>query len=379
VSSVIPARRRAEKFHSLVEGTRSPGADSPASWTPLLELVGDLRGVAGPAPRPEFVADLRAALMAEADEVLLHLERELTLPAAHPGQRRQRRRLAVAAGALAFVGATASISVAAQTALPGETLYPVKRALENAQTGLYTGDAKTEEILGNASVRLDEVSQLAEEGTTQSDAQVPGTLQDFTEQAQEGATRALDSGDEEQITELRDFAADSMRTLEELDSVVPESARDELAAAARLVSRIDQQARAACPTCGGAVLDVPQIFLTSASESGGTVAPGKSATPSTTHQGDGPDGGSPSSQPSSGPSVGLPGGDDTTAPDPGSTPTPGLPTQTTGSNDPIGDALDDLLGDTDTATSDPLEPISSPLASSVDDALDDVDGLLGGG
>lgn len=370
MSSVIPARRRAEKFDALVEGRSSPGADGAAPYTQLLELVAGMRAVAGPSPRPEFASDLRTSLMAEADVVLQRLERDLALPAARrPGQRRTQRRLAIAAGALAFVGATASVSVAAQTALPGDALYPVKRALENAQTGLSTGDNKTEEILAHASARLDEVRALSERDDAESDAQVPGTIHDFTEQAQEGATRALDSGDDKQITALRDFTAQSMQDLESLDSVVPEQARDELASAAKIISMLDQQALSACPSCGGAVLDLPPIFLTAASD---TPASPNTLVPTTPPS----DGGTPpATEASSGPSAAVPTANATTAP--GSTPTAGtLPTADPTATNPLGD-LGGLVPGGDGTASNPLAPITSPVSSALDDTVGDLGDLIG--
>jgi hypothetical protein len=375
VSSVIPARRRAEKFAALVEGHAPAGRDV-AAYADLLQLVGDLRTSAGPTPRPDFVSELRASLMTEADAVLLKLERDLALPSAkRSGRRHPHRRLAIAAGALTFVGATASMSYAAQTALPGDALYPVKRAIENAQTGLSSGDHKTEEIFGNASARLDEVRALSERHTAESDAQVPGTIHDFTEQAQEGGLRALASDDDKQVTQLREFAADSMRELESLDTVVPEQARDELAAAAELIASLDQQALTACPSCGGAVLNLPPIFLTSGSETT-PLLPGQ--LPSDLPPGSVTDPGTLPGQSSSGPS--LPGTSDVPVL-PGSTPTTGpssgplLPTGTTNTDGPLGPITSALpTGSTDG----PLGPIISPILPPVSSAVDDVTGGLGG-
>ena len=198
--------------------------------------------------------------------MLQRLDQDLALPAARrPGQRRPHRRLAIAVGAVTFVGATASMSYASQSALPGDALYPVKRAIENAQTGLSSGDDKTEGILGNASARLDEVAALSDRGTAESDTQVPGTIHDFSEQAQEGARRALNSGDNEQITALREFTANSMAQLESLDTVVPAQARDELASAAKLVGTLDQRARDGLSVLWGCgprpAADLPHVGL----------------------------------------------------------------------------------------------------------------------
>jgi hypothetical protein len=376
VSSVIPARRRAERFDALVESTRSASAGDASDAAPyarLLELVGDLRAVTGPTPRPDFVSELRASLMTEADVVLQRLERDLALPAARRSvQRHPHRRLAIAAGALTFVGAAASVSVASQATLPGDALYPVKRAIENAQTGLSSGDDKTQGILGNASARLDEVAGLSDRSTAESDAQVPATIHDFTEQAQQGATRALDSNDDNQITALREFTATSMEKLQSLDSVVPAQARDELASAAQIISTLDQQALTECATCGGAVLDLPPIFLSAVSD---TIPSPNEAVPTSPPPANG-GATPPATQPSSGPSANLPSGNAPTLP--GSTPSGGpvLPTDGTTSNGPLDDLTDGLLPSGGTA-SNPLGPITSSVSSAVDDTLGGLGGLLG--
>jgi hypothetical protein len=154
--------------------------------------------------------------------------------------------------------------MAAQSALPGDALYPIKRALENAQTGLASGDAKTEEMFSNATSRLNEATALASRDTPESDAAVAGTLDDFTAQANAAADQALASADPAQITQLRNFAAQSMHDLELLDSVAPSDAHGAVAAAAQLLAAIDQKALILCPTCGGNVVGLPKIFLASA-------------------------------------------------------------------------------------------------------------------
>lgn len=370
----MPARRRAEKFNDWVEGN----APAPLDDARILEVVGALRSVESPAPRADFAADLRARLMAEADTVLVRTERNLTLPASlAPTQRRHHRRLAVAASALAVVGATTSVSMAAQHALPGDALYPIKRALESAQTGLASGDAKTEEMLSHASSRLVEATALAQKGSAESNAEVVGTLDDFAAQAQAAADQALASHDPSQITQLREFTASSMQTLQVLDSVTPADAHAAIAAAARLVTSIDSRALTQCPICGGAVIDLPPIFLASAAAHGGQVArqvatsrPGTSAShpvvkapslavpevkapASTTATDNQPEA---SDQASQQPLI----ADGKTT---GSDPLTALGGALTGSNTP-----------NSTSTSNPLAPVTTPLLTVVQDT---VDGTLG--
>src|SRR5688572_13645360 len=117
MSSVIPGRRRADEFAALVDGR---SATDPLRHSDLLRLVADLRELPTAVPRPEFVSSLRASLMAAADEALVPIDTRLTLPVTT--RSRRDRRVALAAGAVALVGATSSMAVAAQSALPGDAL-----------------------------------------------------------------------------------------------------------------------------------------------------------------------------------------------------------------------------------------------------------------
>jgi hypothetical protein len=378
VSSVVPARRRAEKFNEQVEGIAPHRSRRADSSTRLLGVVADLRRAQGPTPRPEFVSDLRARLMIEADDVLVRLDRELALARSYePRQRRARRRLAVAVGALTFVGATASMSVAAQGSLPGDALYPFKRAIENAQTGLASGDSKTHEILDNAGNRLDEATELAANNTPESSAQIAPTLADFNRQAHEGAVRAIQSGDASQITEVRQFAADGMEQLEALNAAVPDSAKDDVAQAATGLTDIDTEAAQACPSCGGAVLNLPPIFLTSAPVAGppelGDFGPdqAEAAPPQLIHM--------TSSGPLHHPQRDntTPGSD--TSLDPGSLVSPLGPLlpSPTGDAGPIRSLTDTLLGGGDSTDAGALDPVTSAVGD-VSSALDQtLEGLLG--
>lgn len=262
MTSVMPGRRRAEEFAALVEGRAQRTSTRDAG---LLELVEDLRTVPGPTARPEFVASLRAQLMAEADVALAAGTDTRLLVPARTGRE---RRVAVAAGALALVGATTSVAVAAQDALPGEALYPVKRALESAETSLEVDSSeRAAQVLSHAYGRLAEASALARMESAQSRAALPRTLDDFSVQADEGADLVLDeyadTGDQAIVEDLQGFVASSMDRLAALESVVPASAAEALNDAVRVLADIDARARAACPTCTGTVLEIPESLLLS--------------------------------------------------------------------------------------------------------------------
>ena len=165
MTSVFASRRRAEEFNSLVEAPHAgaPRSGRDAHLEEFLSIVESLRAVPAAEPRPEFVASLRAELMAAADTLLVPAtDDRLALPARNA---RRDRRLAAAIGGLAVVGAGTSMAVAAQSALPGEMLYPLKRVIEDAQTGVAQGgDAQALSLLDSATSRLSEVSELGREG-----------------------------------------------------------------------------------------------------------------------------------------------------------------------------------------------------------------------
>jgi hypothetical protein len=266
MTGAFVSRRRAEEFDAMVSAP-APERDTASSQdADLLELVGSLRSMPEVTARPDFVSDLRSQLIVEAARqarpvVDADLRLRLT-PRRRSGSRE--RRAATILGGFAIVAATGSMAVASQSALPGDVLYPVKRAIENAQTNLQSDDAaKAQTLIAHAERRLEEAEQLTAEGA--SATTVAATLQDFTEQSNQATELALDdyaaTGDQEAIDELRSFAGDSMDDLGNLGDVVPTDARPALITAAQSVLQLDSAAFQACPTCGdGAITELPDDF-----------------------------------------------------------------------------------------------------------------------
>lgn len=263
MTSVFTARRRAEEFARAVDGGDVPTAGELAE---LVGVVDALRSEPVPEPDPDFVLDLRSRLMAEAATALRPENAQLVLPERPRGARE--RRLVAAASALVLVGGTAGMATAAQSALPGEPLYPVKRGLEQAETGLHMGSAaKGRELLDQAADRLEEVrSLLASDAVTAAPA-VPATLQDFTDQAREGSDLLFASFEEtrdpQSVETVRTFTADSARSLARLAAGAPDEAQDDLQTAATTLRAIDEHAAALCQSCAESLppLDLPRIFL----------------------------------------------------------------------------------------------------------------------
>ncbi len=284
MTPVFTARRQAEEFERGLSGAldlSNLSRRDAAALAPLLDLVDQLQAVAPPAPRADHVTDLRARLMVEADSVLLTIdpaaESRLRLAPSRPATRGRDRRLATVLGGAALIGATTSMAVVAQGALPGQTLYPVKRAIENIRTDVSTDDgARASLLLASAASRLDEIDQLARDGSPAGIAALPGTLDTFSDQAGQAAELLLGdyrrTGREGAITTLRDFAGESMTKLARLEGTLPDGARDELLHAARIVATYDARASSACPTCAGAgVTEMPSVLASSGTWSAVTV------------------------------------------------------------------------------------------------------------
>ena len=208
-------RQRAEQFAALVDGRAGDArerADGPPQrhhpdqerW---LSVVSQLRAqdelVAASLPAPAYAASLREALVAEAATVLTSgpttAERSAVPDtAAVTGGRAPLlggpRRLVAAATVAVVVTGSAGMASAAQTALPGAALYPVKRGLERVDVTLSSSAVgRGRDLLGQASTRLGEVEGLLASGSPTAALEVPGTLRTFTWQAREGAEAMMEA------------------------------------------------------------------------------------------------------------------------------------------------------------------------------------------
>ena len=245
--SLTSATKRAEEFDAAVSGRAAQDSLRP-ELAELLEVVGAMRGIDAPAPRPDFVTSLRERLLEEAETALTR-DAVLTLP---PRRKGRERRLAVAASAFVLVGGTAGMAAAAQDALPGDALYPIKRGIETAQTDLSRGqESKGQHLLDQAGSRLHEVEALL--AADAAGPQVEATLDDFAGQATEGSQLLLDSyGDQQDpatVDQVRDFTSSSMDDLAALAQLAPTDLQGSFQQAAGVLRHIDEQAASACASC----------------------------------------------------------------------------------------------------------------------------------
>jgi hypothetical protein len=263
MTSLLGVRKRAEELDAAVEG-RTARAELRPELHELLRVVSALRMREVPEPRAEFSASLRERLVAEAASYA-HQDAGLSIPQRTHGRRE--RRLAIAATSFVLVGGSAGMAMAAQNALPGDALYPIKRGLEKASTGLAGSDAgKGRSLLEQADSRLAEVEGLIADSDTPS-YRINDTVRDFTTQAASGAQAILASYDESQdpavVEDLRTFTEDSLTTLQQLGQIAPADSQDVLAQAAETLMNIDRRAARACDACGvdRPVLELPTMFV----------------------------------------------------------------------------------------------------------------------
>ena len=266
MTSLFQARRRAEEFATAVDGGADSRTERNEDFSTLLGLVASLRDQASAEPRAEFAQDLRSRLMLEAETALRPETAGLLLPARERGRRE--RRLVAAASAFVIIGGTTTRAAAAQSALPGDALYPIKRGIERAEAELSMSTAgKGKDLLSQASDRLHEVEGLLVADTIGSGPQVPRTLADFSSSASEGAGLLFESfretGDPDSIVAVRSFTTEGIATLKALAETVPAEAQGDLTAAAILLRDIDSEAAALCSSCAAELpeVEVPGIFL----------------------------------------------------------------------------------------------------------------------
>ena len=258
MTSLIGARRRAEEFDAALR-SRTPASSSP-ELDSLLSVVDALRAHEAPAPRADFSARLREQLMAEAAQTLSPVT-PLALPPRRRGTRE--RRLTVAASAFVLIGGTAGMAAAAQNAAPGDTLYPLKRGIEDVQRSLQADGAdRGSSFLSQAGDRLAEARTLISRDATSEE--ISHSLQAFSAEAVAGSDIILEEFEAERdpalVEEVRAFTAQALTTLEDLADAAPVDLAEEIAQVGFVLQRIDARAAEACADCS----DLPALQVPAA-------------------------------------------------------------------------------------------------------------------
>lgn len=255
-----PASRLADALAG--HPTARPSEPDTRELMALADQLSTLRLAA--APDPAFRATTRAQLIALAERS----EATATEPAGTRGHRRVRtptrpvaaawsRRLAGAMAALAVLVATLGVlTIVSRDALPGDSLYAVKRGSEQAQVALtFDESARGFVLLHQAERRLDEVTALLDAPGTALAGGRPGqplaaggtdddvirTLTEMDEQTQAGIallTGAAVAAEDEATLAVIPVWAEGQQGL--LDALVPEMSAEERSRAESSLALLDR-------------------------------------------------------------------------------------------------------------------------------------------
>jgi hypothetical protein len=271
--------RDARDFADAVDGTAAPSSSEVASLIAVAERL--CEAAATLQPSPAFRASFRTSLLAEAATVLT------AAPSVTPRNRRQplsqalstRRRIAIVAAPLATALGLVGMTGASASALPGDTLYPVKRGIENTELALKSGDSEEGAFrLELAGRRLDETNGLTARPSASSDLEAE-TLSEYSKQADLGSAALVRSfrstNQRADIVTINRFASRASGSLASLGGQLDGAATTALASARTQLASIVDTATALCPGCDG----IDPNLANSITAAGPTATPPPSAPP----------------------------------------------------------------------------------------------------
>ncbi|WP_405062398.1 DUF5667 domain-containing protein [Kribbella sp. NBC_01505] len=247
----------------------------------------------------------------------------------------RRIRLVASTAALVLLGGGIGSAAAAQQAMPGDTLYGMKRSIENVATNVGIGDdSRGRRDLEHAQTRLSEVQALAENGG--SATTINGTLDDFSAQARKGVSRLVASyqqdSDASAITAVTAFITSARQALVELGPKLPPESLKSAVEALATIDQLAQHTTTACPKCDQPKAPKNQQVPTTVEES---VKPpnGKLKTPPATKPTSGPSS-KPTTTPTKVPNTTIV--EESQTPPPSSLKTPPRPSGSTPTGTPSG-------------------------------------------
>lgn len=301
---MLVTRRAADRLQRALEGEQVADTET----TRLARTASALASVparAG-APRPEFVAELRERLMAEAASMPV-VDRPAAAPVERTGRRSSPVVLVVGRGMpRALAGAAASVlvvgtvvGVASRGAIPGSALYPVKGWLDSVAVQLAGSDLdRGLTHLSQAEEHISETRELADRDERDAEGYVEALQKAVLDvrAGQRDLGRAFDeTGNPQALIAVRDFAARARPQVEALRPEVPAAALPVLGELESLLGDADAAALrrlvACAPTCvtlrqvGVNPTDLPSLSSTTAratttspAAGGGVTVPGTAVT-----------------------------------------------------------------------------------------------------
>ena len=244
----------------------------------MVDALGERLRAMGEAvePREEFRTALRTSLITQAATVLTPVTPSppsvRTAAAARVGSR---RRMVIATAFIATTLGLGGVSSASASALPGEALYPFKRAGEQVELAFHRDLADRGAFhLELAERRLDEARQLAADGPESAELATKA-VREFELAAAAGTADLVaafrDDNTLTSILTLNRFAARTEPLLAALATQLPDGGSVALTDARDRLETIESRSEELCPTCGGLPDDGPST--PSESESSAQPAP----------------------------------------------------------------------------------------------------------
>jgi hypothetical protein len=249
-------RSEVDALARLLEGETVPEEEA-GDEARALAALGAAMQAGAVRPRPEFRADLRAMLIEEArtqaanPSLLTRLRGRMNETAA---RWRYSTRLAAASGAAAVALSGGGVAAAAQHALPGDALYPVKVAMEDARLALVRdAGARGERQLSLAAQRAEEAALVVGDGEQDAAA---GALRDADARTRDGAgeliTRYQAGEDPAALDRLQTFSGEQRIRISAIAPQLRGSAVVAASDALVVLDRIDARIIAlieGCPAC----------------------------------------------------------------------------------------------------------------------------------
>lgn len=176
----------------------------PSEHDSRRDLGEALRGCAEPMDA-RAKAEIRGRVLASAR----------TIPARRTSWRVPQR---IAAGVAIATALSGGVAYAASDAMPGDFLYPVKRAIENAAVALLPGgEIERQVLVGIAARRADEAAQLHQVGPAELSTEALRELRDALERVS-GPRSTLTEDEEARIRESAGEQGDATRDV--VDDVI---------------------------------------------------------------------------------------------------------------------------------------------------------------
>lgn len=231
--------------------SRQPGTGDEAL---LVALGKRLRDIAGSVePRADFKSSLRTSLLMEAETALVPAPGQPTVPRAQV-RAIPRRRMVIATTLVATSLGLGSMASASASALPGEALYPVKRATEQVELTFHRDPADRGAFqLELAERRLEEARALSERGPEFAELAAE-SVREFEEAAAAGTADLMDAYREDNtltaMVVLNRFTERTDEALGVLESRLPDDATAAVDDARERIEAIARNSEELCPNCG---------------------------------------------------------------------------------------------------------------------------------